>query len=271
MEEQKRGRGRPAKLKINLTTEPVEINFDEVKKLKELNIDPRMMETMVAGSVVDKLISHEGGLPCATNIMFGGDPGVGKTTILLDYLASLQMKNRKCLFISAEMGKKQMKKYTDRFNQFGVLETLFISDFLDYNIKDVIEQVLDRGYDAVVVDSAAELLNAVRGEMDWDKKEAETWLVKVCVKNNIGENQANLFTSFLMIQQLNSSNGEFVGGNKLQYLFDGACKILRSKDSDSTYMVFIKNRNGRVQNQLFFDLSDGKIIYTNLEAVEVND
>jgi len=43
-----------------------------------------MMEQMTSGlGNMDKFISHEGGIPCATNIMACGDPGVGKTTILL--------------------------------------------------------------------------------------------------------------------------------------------------------------------------------------------
>jgi predicted ATP-dependent serine protease len=58
-----------------------------------------------------------------------GDPGVGKTTVLLDLLASVQIINpeRKCLFISGEMGKKQMFKYSQRFPQFGIVKTLFVS------------------------------------------------------------------------------------------------------------------------------------------------
>ena len=109
MQEQKR-RGRPPTK--NVTYVPSIINFDSIVKLKDINIDPRMMDTMKSGMVVDDLISHEGGIPCATNIMCIGAPGVGKTTVLLDILAGVQNRGRKCLFISGEMGKKQMFKYT---------------------------------------------------------------------------------------------------------------------------------------------------------------
>ena len=50
-----------------------------------------------------------------------------------------------------------MFKYTERFKQFGVIETLFMQDYLEYNTKDVIEQVLNLGYDLVLIDSAAEI------------------------------------------------------------------------------------------------------------------
>ena len=127
-------RGRPAKVK-NVTYIPSVIDFKDITPLNELSIDPKMMESMPSGLTVDKLMSHEGGIPCATNIMCIGDPGVGKTTVLLDILASVQLRGRKCLFISGEMGKKQMFKYTERFKQFGLVKTLFMQDYLEYNTK----------------------------------------------------------------------------------------------------------------------------------------
>ena len=100
-------RGRPSKknLVAGLTVAPTLIDLDIIK-LNNLDIDPRMMETMKSGMSIDDLISHEGGVPCATNIMCIGDPGVGKTTVLLDVLSGVQNRGRKCLFISGEMGKK---------------------------------------------------------------------------------------------------------------------------------------------------------------------
>ena len=150
-------RGRPAKVQ-NVKAVPSLIDFSKVTKLDNIDIDPRMMNTMKTGLTLDNLFSHEGGIPAATNIMMIGDPGVGKTTVLLDTIAKAQQKGAKTLFISGEMGKKQMFKYTERFSQFGDLETIFMQDFLDYNTKDVIEQVLNRGYDLVLIDSAAEII-----------------------------------------------------------------------------------------------------------------
>ena len=80
-------RGRPSNKNVqNATFVPSLIDFSKVTKLDNLNIDPKMMATMKTGLAVDKLISHEGGIPAATNIMMIGDPGVGKTTVLLDVL-----------------------------------------------------------------------------------------------------------------------------------------------------------------------------------------
>jgi len=256
-------RGRPRK---NQVTEyqisvPSKIDFDIVK-LNNLDIDPRMMDTMKSGMLVDDLISHEGGIPCATNIMCIGDPGVGKTTVLLDVLAGVQNRGRKCLFISGEMGKKQMFKYTQRFPQFGNIQTLFMSDYLEHNTKDVIEQVMNMGWDLILIDSIAEIIEGVRDDNKWDRKQAESWLVDLCVKNNKGENNKNTYTSFLLIQQVTKS-GEFVGSNKLKHMTDAMMEMRRESDRDGggTYMNFIKNRNGNVDVKFGFQLNNDHIYY----------
>jgi len=213
---QLRKRGRPAKNISNTTHIPSLIDFSSITRLGDLNIDPKMMETMKSDLPLDDLFSHEGGVPCSTNIMAAGAPGVGKTTILLDLLSAIQNKGRKCLFISAEMGQKQMFKYTQRFQQFKNVTTIFLNDYLEHNSKDVIEQVLNIGYDLVLIDSVAEVIDAVRDDNGWDRKMAEAWLVEICTRNNKGENTDNKFTSFLLIQQM-TKGMDMVGSNKLKH------------------------------------------------------
>ncbi len=218
---------------------------------------------------MDEFISHEGGIPCSTNIMAIGDPGVGKTSILLDALAAIEKSGRKCLFISGEMGRKQMFKYTKRFKQFGCVTTLFLSDFLEFNSKDVVEQVLSKGFDCVLIDSIAEVVDSVRDDNKWDRKTAESWLVDTCVKNNKGENKKKKFTSFLLIQQVTKA-GEFVGSNKLKHMTDAMLEIRRESERDGggTYLEFTKNRNGSVNQRLSFTLSNTQINYGMITGIE---
>ena len=265
-------RGRPKK--ISTTPVHATIDFNQIVKLKDICVDERMFQQMESGLALDQLISHEGGVPNATNIMLFGDPGSGKTTLLLDLLASVQIKSpeRKCLFISGEMGKKQMFKYTQRFPQFGVVQTLFISDYTDHNTKDVIEQSLSLGWDLILIDSIAEVLDGVRNDNGWDRKVAESWLVDECVKNNKGENETNKFTTFLLIQQV-TKGGIFVGSNNMKHMVDASAEIRKEKESEGggTYVMFNKNRNGVVDNKLYFQLTGTQIVYSNVEASKVEE
>jgi len=265
IETTKRGKGRPKKVQ-NVTYVPSVINFDQVTKLNSLDIDPKMLESMPSGlGNMDKFISHEGGVPCASNIMAIGDPGVGKTTVLLDVLSGIQNRGRRVLFISGEMGRKQMYKYTNRFPQFGNVQTLFMSDYLEYNTKDVVEQILNQGWDCILIDSIAEIIDGVRDDNNWDRKMAESWLVDMCVKMNKGENDKNIFTSFLLIQQVTKS-GVFVGSNKLKHLTDAMLEMRRrsEKDGGGTYMMFSKNRNGESGMEMGYDLGANSIIYGSI-------
>ncbi len=60
-------RGRPATK--NVTHVPSLIDFGQITILNQLNIDPRMLNSMKTGMVVDELFSEEGGIPCASNYM----------------------------------------------------------------------------------------------------------------------------------------------------------------------------------------------------------
>jgi len=254
-------RGRPSKQIQPLMK--VTIDFSQITKLNQLNLDPKMLEIMPSGmQAVDEFISHEGGIPYSTNIMVIGDPGVGKTTVLLDLMASIQNQGRKCLFISGEMGRKQMYKYTKRFPQFGIIDTLFLSDYLEFSTKDVVEQVMDQGYDLILIDSIAEVIDGVRDDMGWDRKTAESWLVGMCLKHNKGGNNLNKYTSFLLIQQVTKS-GEFQSSNKLKHMTDATLEMRResSIEGGGTYMYFSKNRNGQVDMKLSYSLFNSNIDY----------
>ena len=258
---QEKKRGRPAKVK-NVTYVPSLIDFSNITPLNKLDIDSKMLEVMKSGLPIDELLSEEGGLPCASNYMMIGDPGVGKTTVLLDLLASVQNNGRKCLFISGEMGRKQMFKYTERFKQFGIVQTLFMSDYMKFNTKDTIEQVLNMGWDCVLIDSAAEIIDGVRDDNGWDRKTAEAWFVDICIKHNKGENECIKYTSFLAIQQVTKA-GEFVGSNKLKHLFDAMGEMRREseKNGGATYITFSKNRNGNAGIKFSYQLNTDSIYY----------
>ena len=97
--ENKVKRGRPSKKvgKIVKRFKPTTMKMDDFK------FDPQLFIPMKTGTKIDNLLSSEGGMMKGTNVAFVGDPGVGKTTVLLDMLANMQNNGNKVLFISGEM------------------------------------------------------------------------------------------------------------------------------------------------------------------------
>ena len=240
------------------------VDLTKVRRLSDLMVDESMMRIFLTGTDVDKMFSHEGGIPVGTNVMCTGDPGVGKTTLLMHTLSNLQRMNptAKCLFISAEMSKLQVFKYTKRFPQFANLETLFTSDFLNCDSKQVFEEAINKGYDYVLIDSIVEVLDSVKEDAGMSQGQAEKWLIDTCVKNNEADNASKRHTTFLLIQQV-TKNGVFVGSNKLKHITDAHMEMKRESDRDGggTYIVFSKNRNGAAGVRYNYRLGSNSITY----------
>ena len=70
-----------------------------IVKMKDFQFNEDLFKPMRTGTVVDTLLSTEGGLMKGCNFAFVGDPGVGKSTVLLDILSDLQRNGNKVLFV----------------------------------------------------------------------------------------------------------------------------------------------------------------------------
>jgi len=224
-------------------------------KMSDLSFDPQLFRPMKSGRVIDAHFSSEGGLMKGTNYAIVGDPGIGKTTVMLDMLADLQSKGQKVLFISGEMNQIDMYGYVKRFPKFGQLPILFMGDYCEDNALDVVSSILSEGWDTVLIDSMAEIQNAVvdttKGWMSG--KKAETELLNLFEKHNLGENDANINTSFLVIQQV-TKGGEFAGSNRFKHMMTGMAHMKWTKEGDRTFF-FSKNRRGGDMSVRLFNLS----------------
>ena len=55
-----------------------------------------------------------GGLVPGSVILIGGDPGIGKSTLLLQAVAAVSRKNPTCLYVSGEESQRQIKMRAER-------------------------------------------------------------------------------------------------------------------------------------------------------------
>ena len=92
-------------------------------KMKDLKFDPNLFRPMSTGRAIDAHFSSTRGIMRGTNYAIVGDPGVGKTTVMLDILADLHTRGQKVLFISGEMNSIDMYGYVKRYPKFADLPT----------------------------------------------------------------------------------------------------------------------------------------------------
>lgn len=81
-----------------------------------------------------------GGIVPGSLVLVGGDPGIGKSTLLLQISLNLAQKNLKVLYISGEESTKQMKLRADRLNALSPELYVLCETNFDH-IEEAIEQV----------------------------------------------------------------------------------------------------------------------------------
>ena len=237
-------------------------------KMKDVTFNDDLFIPMKTKTIVDSVLSTEGGVFPGTNTVVIGDPGVGKSTVLLDWVANLQDQGKKVLFISGEMNDIDMYGYVKRFPKFGKVPIMFLQDYSDCP-KQAVEQVLQEGYDVVLIDSWAEVTSMVKDQMGWARNKVESWLLDLLEKQNKANNDANKNTAFICIQQM-TKQGEFAGSNRIKHMttamaalrFDGS-----GKDSER-YIEFSKNRRGSVGEKIYFSLHRGGTVDYSFEMVD---
>ena len=238
------GRGRPRKNAVAPKTVLKHVSFT---KMNDVKFDPSLFTPQKTGTIVDTVLSTEGGIFPGTNTVVIGDPGVGKSTVLLDLLVNFQAKGKRVLFISGEMNEIDMFGYTKRFPKFGRIPILFMQNY-PQNPQGAIEMSLDQGFDIVLIDSWAEVNDMVQEENGWTRKKAESWLLDLMDKHS-------KHTAFINIQQMTKA-GDFAGSNRIKHMttamahlkFDG-----RGRDAQR-YLIFSKNRRGDVGDKIYFSL-----------------
>ena len=242
--------------------------MDEIVKMRDVKFSPELFINYRTGTILDELLCSYQGLPKGVNYMVIGDPGVGKTTIILDLLANIQTKspNAKILFVSAEMNEIDLAIYVERYPKFQDLNILFLETTFDNENKswDVFQRVLAQGWDIVAIDSFNELQGIVKEEENVTMKKSESMLLSIIRQHNKADNERKVNTTFLTIQQVTKS-GAFVGSNRLKHMIT-AMMELRLDNAKNIYskrfVVFTKHRRGDVGVKLYYDLSTtGDVFY----------
>ena len=126
-------------IRRNITNSmPVTINEVKADDEERISTGFSELDRVLGGGVVP------GGL-----ILVGGDPGIGKSTLLLQVCRNMSASEKKILYISGEESLKQIKLRANRMGEFSNNLSLLSETSLD-NIEAVVTETKP---DAVVIDS----------------------------------------------------------------------------------------------------------------------
>ena len=121
--------------------------------LAEIELDDEH-RTSGGSAELDRVLG--GGIVDGSLILVGGDPGIGKSTILLQAARAISLSGKKVLYVSGEESEKQIKMRARRLGEFGDSFRLLCDTLLDDAIA-VMEK--DRP-EFAVIDSIQTMMNA---------------------------------------------------------------------------------------------------------------
>ena len=233
----------------------------DIVKMRDITFDRGLFINYHTGTVLDELLCSYNGLPKGVNYMIIGDPGVGKTTIILDMLANIGKlePGARILFISAEMNEIDLAIYVQRYPKFNDIDILFIEGGFDESSHcfEKVSNILEQGWDIVAIDSFHELQGVVKEEENVTLKKAESMLLSLIKQQNKAHNDRGVNTTFLTIQQV-TKTGAFVGSNRLKHMITAMMDLRLDNAKNiysNRYIVFSKHRRGDVGVKLYYNLS----------------
>ncbi len=123
-----------------------------VTKLKDIEFSEE--ERIRTGiNELDRVLG--GGIVQGSVMLVGGDPGIGKSTLLLQVCWNLAAQNRSILYVSGEESLQQIKLRAERIGEFGDSLSLLCETNLDI-ISEIVKKDLPQ---IVVIDSIQTMYN----------------------------------------------------------------------------------------------------------------
>ncbi len=124
----------------------------KMQKLREVQME-QASRTLTGIRELDRVLG--GGIVAGSLVLVGGDPGIGKSTLLLQVCRNLTAEGKKVLYISGEESLQQIRMRADRMGEFSENLLLLCETNLD-TIREAIETAKP---EMVVIDSIQTMYN----------------------------------------------------------------------------------------------------------------
>ena len=92
-----------------------------------------------------------GGLVKGSLVLLGGEPGIGKSTLILQ--TALQVKDKKILYVSGEESARQIKLRAERLSEGDISQTEHLNILCETSLENIYRQIKELQPEIVVIDS----------------------------------------------------------------------------------------------------------------------
>ncbi|TFG38397.1 MAG: DNA repair protein RadA [Syntrophobacterales bacterium] len=248
VEEEVRGGGKPPEIGFDEVPVPiVDIEADEKDRLKTSIAD---MDRVLGGGIVR-----------GSAVLIGGDPGIGKSTLLLQVMDKLANKGLKVLYVSGEESGRQIKLRGKRIGASS--PHLFI--LVEISLENILKYIRELEPAAVVVDSIQTIyssdLSSAPGSVSQVREAAEKLIL----------NSKKTGIPIFLIGHV-TKEGAIAGPRVLEHMVDTV--LYFEGDSGHTFRIVrsVKNRFGPTNEIAVFEMKgDGLSEVTNPSALFLSE
>ena len=190
-----------------------------------------------------------GGLVPGAAILISGEPGVGKSTLLLEVASRLAKSGKKVLYISAEESASQVKLRAERTG--AISPNLYLAAETD--LATVLGQIEAVNPELFIVDSvqtvASSDIDGVAG-MPAQVREVAANLIRTAKQNSI---------PMLLVGHV-TKDGSIAGPRTLEHLVDVVCHFEGDRQTSLRFIRTLKNRFGPTDEVGCFELTGEGIL-----------
>ena len=188
-----------------------------------------------------------GGFVPGSAVLIGGDPGIGKSTLLLQALASLARKGQRVVYVSGEEAIAQIRLRAERLG----LSDAPVLLAAETNTSDIIATLSDGETPAVVVIDSIQTLwspviEAAPGTVSQLKAGSEA-LVRFAKQKG----------SCLLLVGHVTKDGQLAGPKVVEHLVDAVLYFEGDRGHQFRILRAVKNRFGATDEIGVFEMSDG--------------
>ncbi len=215
-------------------------------KLEEVSIDEQ--DRISTGyQELDRVLGS--GIVAGSLVLVGGDPGIGKSTLLLQVCRNLAAAGRKVLYISGEESLKQIKL---RANRIGKItgELLFLCET---NLDDIEESIRSVKPEIVIIDSIQTMFRE-------DVSSAPGSVSQVRESTNILMQIAKGMGIAIFIVGHVTKEGVVAGPRVLEHMVDTVLYFEGERNASYRILRGVKNRFGSTNEIGVFEMQEQGLV-----------
>ena len=186
-----------------------------------------------------------GGLVPASAILVGGDPGIGKSTLLLQAIASFARNGLKCIYISGEEASAQVRMRAERLG----LEKAPVQLATETNLRDILTTMEAERPDLVVIDSIqtmwADMVESAPGSVAQVRAAAHE-LVTFAKRRG---------TAVVIVGHV-TKEGQIAGPRVVEHMVDAVLSFEGERGYPFRVLRGVKNRFGATDEIGVFEMGD---------------